>query len=43
MVGHITKKNDAMLVYVLRNMRQWQHRELKRGRSFMDTFAEDLF
>ena len=41
-VGHITRKNDAMLMYVLRNMRQWQHRELKRGRSFMDTFAEDL-
>ena len=41
-VGQITKKNDAMLMYVLKNMRQWQKRELDRGRSFADKLTEFL-
>ena len=44
-VGHITKKNDAMLMFAIRNLRQWHRRGLEDAQSFsglLNLWATDL-
>ena len=41
-VDHMTKHDNAMLMFVLKNMRQWQQRELQRDRSLVNMLTDKL-